>query len=567
MKFLAALLGLLACVGVAFAEEAQVSDGLTLDTYLQNGVGFNNIEQSTYKTNAFSTNGTSTVTVTWTSHGKSINNVFSIEDGPTIDGLNMNGAWFIASVPNANTFTFTHTGTASGTTAGPTGNAVFSFTAWGDDGKLRFQCYVSHLNYDDPIKYPGTRSAAHLHQFLGNTLTDYTSTYASLRGAGDGSCNGGALNRTAYWTPVMLVSSGTQVLIPGFMTWYYIRANRRQLAEYRSPICDQPPGSKKLQDGRDAACSENGPYFVNQQPVRRLLRGTKAIFGYDPGLNGGEGGFHPNAGVTFLWSCQNTGGAQQGGNYAYLHNRDTAALGLTSNVSCPSDGKIQIRASSPMCWDGELDSSNHYTHFAHHGNDGYGGAGGGNNVCPASHPYPHLVFEILMHWDYSGGFAQVANWWLSSDRHNGADFEAGETWHWDMLFAWNDTIMDFWAKHIMGMYPNTSSLVTDRIYQDLGNPANNGEGLQNHTGGMHVRNMNDGGLGVANITPCTTELSATSAACALLDYRNLPNTAPEELSGDLIAIPSQIPGGRKAGKRRFSWSHSRLLPSLSLLLN
>jgi hypothetical protein len=101
--------------------------------------------------------------------------------------------------------------------------------AWGDGrlpnkgsntGSFRFFCGVSHLAFDDPIVAPGQAGGAHLHMFFGNTEADASSTYSSLRRSGDGTCSGGPVNRSAYWTPALLNGDG-DVLTPDEILVYY----------------------------------------------------------------------------------------------------------------------------------------------------------------------------------------------------------------------------------------------------------------------------------------------------------------------------------------------------------
>jgi hypothetical protein len=485
----------------AHAEEATIADGLTKSDWLQAGVN-NNVEYSTALTNTFTTNGTTTVTVAHPSHGKSVTNKFTIESGPTIDGLDMNGAWTIASVPNSNSYTFTHTGTASGSTA-TTGTAVSTFGAAADDGKLRFLCLMSHANYDDPIKFPGTPGAAHLHHYFGNRSANYASTYPLLRASGDGTCDGGPLNRTAYWFPALLTQSGTKMLYPQDAQWYYVNNQRRNLIEYTSPAC--PSGS--------LACP--------QLPVRRLQRGQKAIFGFDPSTGAFPAVYASATMLDSLWTCQDTSGNQQGGAYRYLHHRSNASLGLSSNVSCPSAGKVVARADAPSCWNGELDHADHYSHFTQPSQDGYS-----NLVCPATHPYSHATFTIILTWNYTGGFSQIQNWWLSSDRHH-ADYEAGQSFHWDMLFAWNDAVMDFWASNIWGASSDPNDPAT-YVYRTAGG---GGNGAAAWVGGKHMRNTNSGGLGVVSITPCDS--LGISGSCSLKDRTTLGLTTPSDTEVDI----------------------------------
>ncbi|HEU4459263.1 MAG TPA: DUF1996 domain-containing protein [Methylibium sp.] len=71
-------------------------------------------------------------------------------------------------------------------------------------GAFRTVCDYSHMNFDDPLVYPGQRNATHLHVFFGNTATDANSTPESIRTSGGSSCRGGIVNRSSYWVPAMI---------------------------------------------------------------------------------------------------------------------------------------------------------------------------------------------------------------------------------------------------------------------------------------------------------------------------------------------------------------------------
>ena len=81
----------------------------------------------------------------------------------------------------------------------------------GDQGNFRNYCDFSHMNYDDPIVYPGQPGAAHLHSFFGNTGVNARTTTGSLRTSGNGTCSGGIANRSAYWVPSLLDGNGRPV--------------------------------------------------------------------------------------------------------------------------------------------------------------------------------------------------------------------------------------------------------------------------------------------------------------------------------------------------------------------
>ena len=75
-------------------------------------------------------------------------------------------------------------------------------------GNFRVSCQYSHFSYDDPILKPGQQGAAHLHMFFGKTNADYNTNKDNIASSGGGTCNGFALNRSAYWTPALLNKSG-----------------------------------------------------------------------------------------------------------------------------------------------------------------------------------------------------------------------------------------------------------------------------------------------------------------------------------------------------------------------
>ena len=77
--------------------------------------------------NPFTTNGTTTVTVTDASHGALVGDFVTFDSFSSIDGLDMNQEFEVITVPSSSTYTVTHTSTASGSTSGGggTGNAVY----------------------------------------------------------------------------------------------------------------------------------------------------------------------------------------------------------------------------------------------------------------------------------------------------------------------------------------------------------------------------------------------------------------------------------------------------------
>lgn len=88
-------------------------------------------------------------------------------------------------------------------------------------GAFRTVCSLSHMNFDDPLVFPGNPGAAHLHAFFGNTLTTASSTASSLATTGSGSCRGGTANRTAYWVPALIDTKDGKPVIPYEGHFYY----------------------------------------------------------------------------------------------------------------------------------------------------------------------------------------------------------------------------------------------------------------------------------------------------------------------------------------------------------
>lgn len=93
-----------------------------------------------------------------------------------------------------------------------------------DDGAFRVSCDFSHMAKDDPIVFPGQQGKAHLHTFFGNTNTNFASTSESVRTTGNSTCNGGIMNRSAYWAPSMIDTSNGAPLRPRNALMYYKHA-------------------------------------------------------------------------------------------------------------------------------------------------------------------------------------------------------------------------------------------------------------------------------------------------------------------------------------------------------
>ena len=175
-------------------------------------------------------------------------------------------------------------------------------------------CNISHLNYDDPIVYPGQVKAAHLHTYFGNTKANAHTNKDSLLSTGGGSCSGGAMNRSAYWVPTMIDNTGG-ARVPSHMIVYY---KSTFLADTK-PI---PQGLKML---------AGDPNATSAQPL---------VYVGGSGVNGQVG-----------WSCTKGPGW------------DGSTRWVSLIPDCVDGAQIHLQLRFPNCWDGiNLDSANHRTH-------------------------------------------------------------------------------------------------------------------------------------------------------------------------------------------------------------
>jgi hypothetical protein len=304
----------------------------------------------------------------------------------------------------------------------------------GAEAKLRFFCNISHLNYDDPILNFGQPGAAHLHHFYGNTMTSAVSTYQTLRTTGDGTCAGRYANRTGYWIPAMINGRTGQVVKPRALEFYYhIAPNSRFLTqptpgEYEHATCPPPP---------DIACPEYAPH-------PRMPRGLTAIAGINPSTGVAR------SGTTMTWRCNNILGAFKVGppassTFIYDPANTSAGMGLcTTSDDGNSSNTYMLTAviTFQVCWDGATLNTTDVSHL-----DGQHNPGIGVTLCHAAHPYLIPEVTAFISYDHSGP-DDFKDWYLSSDRHNGATWRLGETMHADAYWAWDDSVMNTISTYI-----------------------------------------------------------------------------------------------------------------------
>ena len=172
-------------------------------------------------------------------------------------------------------------------------------------GAFRTVCSYSHMNFDDPIVYPGLPGRAHLHAYFGNTGANAASTASSLATTGNSTCRGGTINRSAYWVPALIDAAGRPVK-PESLEVYY----------------------------------KSGYGGVAARAIKSFPRGLRMIAG-DMKARSAQ------------W-------------YAYWGCRDHYVGRPGSIPRCNQGEDIAMIIEFPQCWDGRnLDSADHQSHVAY----------------------------------------------------------------------------------------------------------------------------------------------------------------------------------------------------------
>ena len=297
------------------------------------------------------------------------------------------------------------------------------------DGTAAFRmfCTAGQLVNDDPLVMPGQPGASHLHQFVGNTGTNASSNYQSLRTSGGTTCGTSAapFNRTAYWFPAMLDGVGN-VVKPDFMSLYY-----------------------KRNSGSDPMCRPLSSAYQSLGQCTDLPNGIRMVMGYNmqtmtPG---------PDGSVNFVcWGSEDgTVGSGTATAAVYHSIAEVAAAG------CPVGAQLVILINGPNCWDGQsLDTADHRSHMSYAYGPWY--VNQQFNACTADHPYPIPDVELLIHYTVDANFAK---WHVSSDEMlPGAP--NGSTMHADYWEAWSPTIKAAWEHNcIDGHYSSANGFLCD----------------------------------------------------------------------------------------------------------
>jgi hypothetical protein len=255
------------------------------------------------------------------------------------------------------------------------------------DIAFRVFCGISHMNNDDPLVFPGQQNATHHHTYFGNTSVDYRSDLNNLANVGNSTCNGGTMNRSAYWHP-SVIENGVP-LVPdttdGKGLIFYYKA------------------------GFDG---------VRAEDIKPMPKGLRILAGNSKATSAAEM-------QDTVYSClKNSAGT----NYA---------TGSRSFPNCNVGDSMQMTVSFPRCWDGKnVDSPNHKDHMSQ----------AKNGSCPATHPVPIPQITFNMRFLVTKP-NQVLGWRLASDNYDGQNgTNSGYSGHADYVNGWNEQLLGALVK-------------------------------------------------------------------------------------------------------------------------
>lgn len=273
-------------------------------------------------------------------------------------------------------------------------------------GQFRLICAASHWRYDDPIVSPNA-THDHLHMFFGNTETAADSTGATLLASGASTCQGGPLNRSAYWMPALLDDDGNP-LAPYSITLYY--------KTHRPAETSELPQGVKMPAHLGPAGQFNSTF-----PAREALS----------------------------WGCYFGGVSTQ------IRN----TIPGTDSPACPSGTRIRAAVQFPQCFavDNQgrplLTSDDLVSHTYHLERAPKNQA----SPCPPSHPYRTPQITYLVDWEIPSGGTD--GWHLSCDHDSDGDGDAdhpGGCLHADWFGAWNAKALTTWHDNCITATRNCS---------------------------------------------------------------------------------------------------------------
>lgn len=256
-------------------------------------------------------------------------------------------------------------------------------------GAFRTHCVESHDSHDDPLVWPGRPGATHRHVFFGNPNVDHDTTIETLARATATTCDGGTLNRSAYWVPALYDQQGERIryIDPLF---YYKTGYHVPAASIRPP-----PQGLRMIAGNAHATSPQGVHVAKFRCSG--WRSNQVWFDRTDPLD------HVN----------------------YLPD-------------CDVGDQLEIRLVFPQCWDGiHLSAPDNQSHMAYPRPATPPHVGTG--ACPRSHPIaiPEISYNFSIYVSEHLGASSA--WRFSSDM---GEAIPGSSIHADWMNGWDPDIME-----------------------------------------------------------------------------------------------------------------------------
>ena len=249
------------------------------------------------------------------------------------------------------------------------------------DGAFRISCGVSHMSNDDPIVFPNQQGAAHHHTFIGNTSINATSDLYNLHANGNSTCQGGIMNKSAYWVPSMIDTATHAPIQPIDVLIYY-----------------------KSGDAN----------YPSNEPVIQPPKGLRMIVGNSKGTPADE------ATTPGHFICENS----------TLGNKWSTTI-----PNCNAGENLLFHIDFKQCWDGKnLDSPDHKSHMS----DRVGVPGTNRAICPADHPVRIPLIGYNIHYSNPVKDA-MKNWRLASDNYP-SSMPGGYSAHADWVNGWDEQL-------------------------------------------------------------------------------------------------------------------------------
>ncbi|MFK7800178.1 MAG: DUF1996 domain-containing protein [Anaerolineae bacterium] len=282
-------------------------------------------------------------------------------------------------------------------------------------GILRINCDFSHSSYNDPIVFPGGESMAHLHRFYGNEQVDHNTTMESLLTTGDSTCQGGELNRSAYWVPTLLAPDYDSV------------TNERMIDENGDPAWKAVPAVV----GTNEEAHEVFYYSAaidDLDAIQPIPAGLRIIAGDHTTMPG-----ETQDTSIVRWHCQ-----------SWESNDHSNPRWSATIPECLAPDRVRMDVFFPSCWNGiDLDSDDHKSHMAYPIKDSTG-----ETVCPDTHPVAvvrptyHYAFGVRPDV-YDPVERSSKGWRLASDGYEVTEqSHGGLSLHADWFNGWHPAVME-----------------------------------------------------------------------------------------------------------------------------